>query len=326
MDYDGLVRSLEQLLAQTYELWDPGWATFNWRAYTYDHVQRVRQLALTLCSREGGDSVTTELAALLHDITKPYDGDYIVNKDGNRIVDSAGYWRNHVRRPVRRNAVTQLYDQLDLAGQLHSESGATIAYHLLRDRGIDRSICARVARTIRHHLRPPGRAEIESCCLYDADTTDANIGLPAFVRNIYINLHFHDLRKAQETPAVARLLREDPLAYLSPYVLDRLPSWVASKRRDFIPRLRTGSARDLAQARLERLESVFCCLAQELDAFASNSHGSCLSVILHFMRSRDDPSIASEAEYLADTWLAANESPQARAFIDHLRREMAGLE
>ena len=43
----------------------------------------------------------------------------------------------------------------------------------------------------------------------DADTIDANVGLPAFVRNIYINLHFYDQRKAPEAPPIAQVLQDE---------------------------------------------------------------------------------------------------------------------
>jgi putative nucleotidyltransferase with HDIG domain len=148
MSYEDLLRDLETLLRDTYALWDEGWVTFNWRNYTYDHVQRVRGLAVTLCRAEGGDPAVTELAALLHDVTKAYDGEYLTGPDGKRLVDEHGYWRNEVRRPPRGNAVTELYDRLGLAGQLHNESGATLA-RARRGRGHLR------ARSY-GHPRPPG--------------------------------------------------------------------------------------------------------------------------------------------------------------------------
>jgi len=326
MGYEALSHDLDRLLAETYDLWDPGWVTFNWHAYTYDHVQRVRGLAVNLCKAEGGDLRVVELAALLHDITKLYDGEYVVDDEGKRTVDARGYWHNEVRRPPRSNVVTRLYDQLELAGQLHNESGATIAHHLLVRRGVDADTCARVAQTIRDHLRPSEQAEVESRCLYDADTIDANVGLPAFVRNIYIHLHFHDIRKSPETPSLAELLRESPMDYVRPYVLENLPRWGAGKRRDFIPRLLTESGRRIALARLDRLETTFDCLAGELEDYATNSQHGCLSAILHFMHHRDDPSIAEETGRLVKMHFAANGSSSLRAFLVHLQREMAGLE
>ena len=56
MEYEALMNDLEELLKETYSLWDPGWVTFNWRGYTYDHVQRVRRLALSICRQATGIS------------------------------------------------------------------------------------------------------------------------------------------------------------------------------------------------------------------------------------------------------------------------------
>lgn len=324
MDYHTLVRSLDELLRETFLLWDPGWVTFNWRGYTYDHTQRVRGLAVTLCCCEGGDETVTELAALLHDISKPYDGAYIVDVEGKRIVDERGYWKNEPRLPVRSNAVTRLYDELGLAGKLHNESGAILATHVLRARGVDDTTCERVARTIRDHLRPPEGRTLESACLYDADTIDANIGLPAFVRNIYINLHFHDARKRPETPPLDALLRDHPMGFLEPYVLDNLPRWVGGKRRDFVPRLLTGSARALSMARLERLERVFADLAQEVRD--QDNGQSRLDVVRHFVQHREDPSISAEAESLANRLSREGAPSDGRRLVEQIQRELAGLE
>ena len=326
MDYASLLRELETLLCETYSLWDPGWVTFNWRGYTYDHVNRVRGLAVTLCKQEGGDALVVELAGLLHDVTKPYDGEYITGPDGQRIVDERGYWQNEVRRPPRSNEVTRLYEELGLQGQLHNESGATLAEHLLRSRGVPCTVSTRVAQTIRDHLRPSQDAPLESKCLYDADTIDANIGLPAFVRNIYINLHFHDRRKEPGTPPIATLLRDSPLDFLQPYVGENLPRWVAGKRRDFTPRLLTASARRLAVARFERLEGVFGCLSQNLRDGQDTSRRNCLDVVRHFVERRDDPSIADEADSLACDGSSSGRTHEAQSFVEHLQREIAGTE
>ena len=42
MDYSETIACLDELVKETYALWEPGWVTFNWRGYTYDHVRRVR--------------------------------------------------------------------------------------------------------------------------------------------------------------------------------------------------------------------------------------------------------------------------------------------
>jgi len=326
MEHCGLVRELDGLVAETGNLWDAGWVTFNWRGYTCDHVRRVRALTMTLCSREGGTPVVCDLASLLHDITKLYDGEYVVDAEGKRIVDADGYWRNVPRPPARSNEVTDLYDALGLAGELHNASGAEVARHLLRRRGVDEDTCERVARTIRDHLKPPDGAPLESRCLSDADTIDANIGLPAFVRNIYIHLHFRDQRLAPGDVPTDRLIREAPLDYLVPYVSENLPRWSEGKRRDFIPRLMTNSAVRIAEERLGVLTETWAWLREELDAFDVTSQRGATAAVLHFMRHRDDPSIWAETAYLSDGWLTAdNVLPEARAFVERLQREMAGM-
>jgi putative nucleotidyltransferase with HDIG domain len=325
MDYQALLDELDQLLQETYALWPEGWVTFNWRGYTYDHVQRVRRLALNLCRQEGGDPVVTELAGLLHDITKLYDGEYITDAEGNRVVDEDGFWHNETRPPQGENAVTRLYDELGLAGQLHNESGATLADHLLRQRGVDARTSDAVARAIRNHLRPDENVDIESACLSDADTIDANIGLPAFVRNIYINLHFHD-RRNPERPPIREILRDAPTTFLCPYITENLPNWVAGKRRDFIPRLITPAAVNVAMSRFDRLEAYFDQLAADLQVFGQNGHRDTVDVVLHYMRHRDEPSIADETNWLAHHWVNGDTAPQARAMIDDIQREMLGVD
>jgi len=325
MDYSALISELDRLVAETCELWDAGWVTFNWRRYTYDHVQRVRALTATLCSREGGDPLVCDLASLLHDITKPYDGEYVVDGDGKRVVDREGFWRNVPRPPVRRNEVTDLYDALGLAGALHNVSGAEVARHLLRRRGVDDEISERVAGTIRDHLKPPDGAPVESRCLSDADTIDANIGLPAFVRNIYIHLHHRDLRMSSDETPTERFLQDAPLEYLAKYIGDELPRWSEGKRRDFLPQLLTASAAEIAQERLSALDETWGLLRAELDDLAVTSRRGAIAAVLHFMRHRDDPSISAETAYLAKEWLVANNVlPAAREFVERLQQEMAG--
>jgi putative nucleotidyltransferase with HDIG domain len=326
VEHGALGIELDRLVAETYKLWDPGWVTFNWRNYTYDHVQRVRGLTMMLCSREGGDPAVCELASLLHDITKPYDGEYLVNAEGKRVVDAGGYWRNVPRPPARHNEVTELYDALGLAGELHNVSGAAVARSLLRRRSVDDGICERVARGIRDHLKPPDDAPVESRCLSDADTIDANIGLPAFVRNIYIHLHFRDQRLAPGGVPTDRLIHEMPLEYLRPYFCDDLPRWSEGKRRDFIPRLMTDSGVRIAEERLGVLTETWARLREELGAFPVTSRRGATAAVLHLMRHRDDPSISAEAAYLSNEWLVADSVlPEGRAFVERLQREIAGL-
>jgi putative nucleotidyltransferase with HDIG domain len=298
--------------------------TFNWREYTYDHVRRVFGLASNLARLEGADAEIVALSALLHDITKPYDGEYVTDAKGQRVTDDDGYWRNSVRQPVGHNEVTALYDERCLEGKLHNVSGAEVARALLARRGLQPSTCRRVAETIAHHLSPPDGAPIESLCLYDADTIDANIGLPAFVRNIYINLHFYPTRQP-DAPPLDDLLTKDPLAYLRPYVTERLAPWIAGKERDFVPKLRTVSGRQLAERRLIRLRATVDALDAELDEFGQNGRKGALSVVLHYMAHRESPSIHAETVFLADQQAGSDEyTSAARALVAAIQQEIAG--
>jgi len=316
--------ALESLVKETYQLWPPGWVTFNWRGYTFDHVQRVRALAIRLAREENADPEVVEVAALLHDITKPYDGEYVTYHNGRRITDERGLWLNRIRRPDGSNTVTELYDSLRLEGLLHNESGAQVARHLLLSMGASRTFADRVAETILDHLRPDSNAPIESHCLYDADTIDANIGLPAFVRNIYIRLHFYDRRRSPDQATLNELLRRGPRAYLSLYISDDLEKWVEGKRRDFTPRLFTSSARALAQRRLTRLQAHIYHMRQELVTYPQDGTIACLDLVWHFVQNRDDPSIAREAEQLAERWRYREVRPCAQTLLQDLLCEMRG--
>jgi len=319
-----LFADLDALLQATYALWDPGWVTFNWRAYTYDHVQRVVGLSGTLCRGSGGDQQTTHLAALLHDITKPFDGEYLADDQGKRLVDERGYWRNALRRPARSNAVSAMYERLGLAGQLHNESGSVIAGELLRQRGVEPAVIEAVSLAIGNHLRPPEDADLPSRCLYDADTIDANIGLPAFVRNIYINAHFYDQRRDKQAPSLASVLSHDPQAFLHPYVREKLPAWVEGKQRDFIPRLLTPLAREIAAQRIERLSRAVELMQSELSSFGRNGHRTSLDLILHYLESRPDPSMAQETTRLAEAWGSDRVTEGARVLLSDIQAEMRG--
>jgi len=264
-----------------------------------------------------------ELAALLHDLTKPYDGEYVLGSDGKRLVDEHGLWLNAPRPPARENAITRLYEALHLQGTLHCTSGAVLAEHLLADEGVDRDIIRRVAQTIAHHLSPPADAPVESRCLYDADTIDANIGLPALVRNLYINLHFHDQSRAPSEPPIAEILATDPLRYLRPYIRDSLPRWTLGKRDDFLAKLTTSSGRELALARLDRLDALLLQLRDELTTLTPLDHNR-IGLFLRYMQHTDDPSIWDETERLSREWAADGASAESLDMLAALRKEMRG--
>src|SRR5437868_4612985 len=121
-----VLRELEALVRETYQLWDEVWVGFSWRNYTFDHVLRVRNLARTIAAAEAGDLRALEFGATLHDVTKSFDGE-ILMRDGKRVLDADGFWLNEKLPPARRNRVVDLYDQLALEGTVHHVSGGQIA-------------------------------------------------------------------------------------------------------------------------------------------------------------------------------------------------------
>ncbi|MBI2939343.1 MAG: HD domain-containing protein [Chloroflexi bacterium] len=250
-----VLAELEGLVRSTYQLWDEVWVGFSWRNYTFDHVQRVRALARALARREGADDRVVEFAGLLHDLTKPYDGEIVV-RDGKRVLDESGFWRNELVAPSRHNRVTRLYDQLGLAGTVHHVSGGQIATALLAENGFDEDFCAAVRECIEAHLKMGPESSPAGRCLYDADTIDANIGLPAFYRNIQITMNRMEKDYSRRGEALNAYLAENLETFLNPYLRERIPSWNAGKRDDFIPKLATAAGREVAAERVDQLDRV----------------------------------------------------------------------
>jgi len=320
------ITELDALVKHTCQLWEPGWVAYNWRGYTYDHIQRVRGLAVTLAEREAADCETVETAALLHDVTKPYDGDYLTDSQGKRLVDGDGYWISATREPVGQNEVTLLYDRLALRGQVHSRSAAAVAWHLLRKRGVGHDVRNRVAEAVQEHLGPSSDASIEARCLYDADLIDANIGLPAFIRHIYIHRHFYDTRRAPGQSAFHALMESAARNYLEPYVREALSRWIEGKERDFPPQLRTEAGLGIAHERLLRIRLVARDLTLELEDWDAGVRYGSLAVMLYLLGRSDDPSIAEEVAVLSNGWQDRyNTYPHTSEFITALALETAGL-
>ena len=181
-------------------------------------------------------------------------------KDGQRHLDDGGRWRNQFVAPARRNRVTDLYDRFDLAGLLHSESGAVVADALLAEYGVASELREKVGAIIRAHLRPGPDGSAEQRVLYDADTIDANIGLPAFHRNLYINLH----REEAARPDFAEWIGPRREEFYRWYLGDRVPTWIKTRRPEFLGRLTTGAGRLVAAERYDRLADVVDRLAAEI--------------------------------------------------------------
>ena len=317
-----VLRELDALVRDTYQLWDHEWVGFSWRNYTYDHVQRVRNLALSLAAEEGADLRVVDFASILHDVTKSYDGEVLM-RDGKRVLDENGFWRNTFLPPVRQNAVTVLYEALGLAGTLHNVSGARIADALLAERGYAPPFRAHVGEVIVAHLRVREESSLEGRCLYDADTIDANIGHPALYRNIQISMHLLEQRHAARGESTDAYLAAHLREHLHQYVREKWPTWVAGKQRDFVGRMTTQAGRRRAQARIRRLEQTLATMQAELDDLESAVETGYLAPVVHFMRSRRNPSLRDELALLQARWPAGTPSAAAR-FLDTLRHECLG--
>ena len=317
-----VLEQLVKLVRETYLLWDEDWVGFSWRAYTHDHVRRVRNLALHLCLEEGGDTRPLDLGATLHDITKSYDGD-IIMKDGKRVIDEKGLWHNEYLPPARRNHVTDLYDQLGLRGQIHNLSGARIADMLLAEYGYPQAMRDHVQEVIITHLTVSEQSSLEGRCLYDADTIDANIGYPAFYRNIQISMHNLERQYAARGAALDDFLATSLREYLEPYVREKLPAWVEGKRRDFVSKMTTASGKRRAEARLDRLDVEMVSMGRELDTLEAALEAGRLAPAVYFMRNRRNPSVAADLALLMERW--PTEEAEAAQFLATLHRESAGV-
>ena len=319
-----VLRRLEELVRQTHLLWDQEWVGFSWRNYTFEHMQRVRGLSRTLAREEGADERVLEFAATLHDITKSYDGDILIGPDGKRVLDENGFWRNATLPPARSNKVTELYDRLGLAGTVHSVSGGKVADALIDEEGYPADFRARVDRAIQEHLIAGPNASIEGKVLNDADTVDANIGLPAFYRNIQISLHREDETYAKRGETFLDWLRQNLPAYLDTYLKEKIPTWIEGKQRDFVHKLNTPSAQRVAQQRLDRLRQVNDSLVQELEALERALEDGGLAVVRFFMENRKNPQMTEQLGLLEQRWSGAATPPTAAQLLQEIRREVAG--
>lgn len=319
---EAALRELDDLMRETYQLWDHEWVGFSWRNYTYDHVRRVRNLALSLAVEEGGDLRALDFAAVLHDITKSYDGEVLM-QDGQRVLDEQGFWRNEFLPPARRNHVAELYDALGLAGTLHNVSGARIAAALLAERDYEPAFRVHVAEIIVSHLKVTGESSLEGRCLYDADTIDANIGHPALYRNIQISMHVLERQHAERGESTEAYLAARLREHIHQYVFEKWPAWVGGKHRDFVERMTTEAGRRRALARIARLEQTLATMQAELGDFNAAIEAGYLAPTAYFIQSRRNPSLVEELTMLERRWPDGSHHAAAR-FLTALRREAAG--
>jgi hypothetical protein len=318
-----VLAELDAIMRSTFQLWDQEWVGFSWRNYTYDHVRRVRNTAMSLGDQEGADTGVIDFATVLHDITKSYDGE-IIMKDGKRVLDANGFWQNEFLEPQRRNVVTDLYDQLGLRGQLHNESGAHIAEALLEQRGYPKDFRDHVSEVIRSHLMVKEWSSLEGRCLYDADTIDANIGHPAFFRNVHIGMRGMERQYHQRGESVDDFLHHSMRQHLEQYVNERLPAWNEGKNRDFVPKMTTESGRRRAMERIERLAATVKAMREEFaDYDEAIEHGR-LAVVVYFIRNRKNPSLSQQFPELQARWPAGLDTGAA-LFLTTLQREIDGV-
>ncbi len=321
-----VLAELEAIVHETYQLWDEVWVGFSWRNYTFEHVMRVRNLARTIAARENGDLRALEFAATLHDVTKSFDGEILL-KEGKRVVDEDGFWLNEKVTPARRNKVVELYDDLSLVGTVHHISGGRIATSLLTGHGYDADFCEIVREIIAAHLKPRQTTSAAGLSLYDADTIDANIGLPALYRNIQITMHRLEDEMQRKGESLDAYLADNLRDYLDNYLGERIPTWVNGKRDDFIAKLTTPAGRDVARERIAFLSGEAEALHLELQDFDTNLRRGRLAIVKRFMVHRDNPVLSAELAYLDNGWQnEVTPTTEAIGFLERYRREVAGIQ
>jgi len=326
-------QQIEQLVIDTFSLWDVRRVGFSWRRYYLDHTRQVRALALRLGTALEADVRQLRLAAILHDISKRYDGAIRKDGEGRTLVDEEGLWLNETVRPDRANWVTQMYDRLGLQGRVHHLSGAVLTEHVLRDCGYPASDARAIGKIVRGHLKgsvPPAvhaerYREVEVRILYDADTIDPNVGLPALYRNVQIH-------------AGAALARGEPVE-LAAYVRG-LSRWLDAKE-GFREHMLTPAGREVCEDRQTHLRSLGRELEAELEAEPLHRRFGLLGVLEQLFTDPEDPSLHEHAERLRSRWLperrtelaAASRSARERGaealerserFITRLHAEMVG--
>ncbi len=305
MDIENIRKELEELVQETFTLWDHNRVGFQWRHYTWNHTLRVRAMCLKLGEREDADLSKLTIAALLHDITKRYDGSILTDGNGNRRTDEFGFWQNETLHPARENTVTRYYDAADLYGKIHSFTGACVARRLLADYGLLEDFIEDVAAIIEAHVKPVKLSPQQLAQLYepmenqiisDADTMDANVGYVAFYRNI----HIHSFSRIQRQGAFD--------------VRDYVPSvtrWIDMKQ-PFADGLFTESAREIANERQERKRELARQLELESNGyFTMNRKYGLLGMIEFFVSGYEDPHMFTQLEQLKERWI-----PTRQAWIE----------
>ena len=310
-----ILKELDELVRETFMLWDERRVGFSWRHYYFNHTQRVRALSLSIGENEGADLRKLEYAALMHDISKRYDGKILTDKDGRRIVDEDGFWQSEMLppNPNKSNIVTQLYEEHHQAYKLHNISGAFIAGMILKSYGFSEEFCHGVSSIIRTHLKPGEsnsekmrefNSNLEGRILYEADTIDSNLGLVAFFRNIGIHIY--------------NMLQRTGKAELRDYI-EGIPRWLNMKE-DFLPRMQTNTGRNRGETRQKRNWEMWAWIEQEKENFELNETYGILGIVKYFMSCCEDPHLQEQMAYVENEWL-----PERKTMLagENSRRKMA---
>lgn len=304
MNYPSILSELEELTVETFKLWDHNRVGFQWRHYTLNHTLRVRNLCCELGRKEDADSTKLAFAATLHDITKRYDGAILSDENGKRVLDENGFWKNETLMPARSNLVTELYDENNLHGKVHSVSGAVIAEKLLEGYDLPGDFIESVSSIIRAHVRPPNPTpeqfeeyygKVENRILCDADTIDPNVGYTAFYRNVHIHC-YHAMQRGNF----------DLEAYAS-----NLSNWVNTKYT-FVDNLLAESSKEVGTKRQERNGNLCAMLAGEMENFQLNLKYGLLGMIDYLVSGTEDPNFREQMDYLEEHWV-----PERQKQIDH---------
>jgi putative nucleotidyltransferase with HDIG domain len=324
---------IEAVVVETFGLWDLRRVGFSWRKYYLDHTLQVRNLALRMAADLGADPQQLRHAAILHDVTKRYDGAILKDAAGKNVLDGEGFWLNETVHPNRRNWVTARYERLGLDGQIHHVSGAVLAECVLREFGLPESFVRPVTKIVRGHLKgkvPPEvhderYREVEVRILYDADTIDPNVGLTAFYRNIQIN--------------AGQALQRGETVDLRAYV-EKLPRWVEMKE-SFREQMLTARGQEICDERQARNRAVAAALQRELFDERLNRRYGLLGVLEFLFTNAQDPSIREHLAGLEAQWLPERERllaaeaaadrdaggealARSRSFVGMLRDEIEG--
>jgi putative nucleotidyltransferase with HDIG domain len=311
---DGTYNEIEQVVIDTFALWDVRRVGFSWRKYYLDHTLQVQALALRMARELDADPELLRTAAILHDITKRWDGAIVKDGDGKNVLDSEGFWLNETVRPDRASWVTNLYADLGLDGQIHHVSGAVLTEHVLREWGMPESFVKPVTKVVRGHLKgkvPPEvhderYREVEVRILYDADTIDPNVGYTAFYRNVQINAGYA-LQRGEEI---------DLRAYV-----EKLPRWIDMKD-SFRDQMLTDVGREICDLRQQRNRQMVRELQAELDDESLNRKYGLLGVVDYLFTNPEDPSLREHLAGLRGEWLPERE--RLLAVENELDRDTAG--